>query len=57
MKDNIRFYGSIVWLIITGCLVASAFMVLITWGDHLQYLYASAVIWIIASVVTLIASL
>ncbi len=57
MRDNARFYLSMLWLVLTGCVVASALIVLITWGDHTELLFASLGAWVFATAGTILLSL
>ena len=49
MYENLRVFFSIVWLVATGCLLASLLAFAVTWGDFREYLIASIAIWCIAS--------
>lgn len=56
MKDNFRLMFSIVWLIASGAVFATAWMVLISWGGYLDYLYASVATWCVATIGTIVTS-
>ena len=49
MYENFRLVFSILWLVATGALLATLFVVVITWGGHLDYFYAAAVTWVRAA--------
>ena len=57
MKENFRLFFSILWLIATGCVLASIFLIVFTWGDHLNYLYASLAVWAVATAGAIITAL
>ena len=57
MYENFRLFFSILWLVASGCLLASIFIVIITWGGHLDYLYTAIAVWVIASVGAIVTSL
>lgn len=50
MKDNFRVFFSIIWLIATTLMVATGFIVLLTWGEYLPYFYTTIVVWCIATI-------
>ena len=57
MYENIRLFFSILWLVASGCLLASIFIVIVTWGGHFDYLYTAAAVWVIASIGAIVTSL
>lgn len=56
MYENLRLFFSILWLAATGCLLATIFIVIVTWGN-LDYFYTALVVWIIASLGAIVTSL
>ena len=57
MKENIRLFFSILWLVATGCVLASVFLIIFTWGGHLNYLYISLAVWAVATAGAIITAL
>ncbi len=57
MYENFRLFFSILWLVATGCLVATIFIVIISWGGHLNYLYTALGVWVVASIGAIVTSL
>lgn len=39
MYDNARLFFSILWLLSVGAFVSSAFLVVLTWGEYLDFFY------------------
>jgi hypothetical protein len=57
MKENLRLIFSLAWVPATGALIASTLIVIISMGDHVDYLLWSLGAWIITTVGTVVTSL
>ncbi len=57
MIENLRLFFSILWLVMTGCLLASILAWIITWGGYTDYVYTAAALWVIASIGAIYTSL
>lgn len=57
MYENVRLFFSILWLAATGSLVASMCAFIFTWGGFVDYLSASALVWVFASIGAIVTSL
>ena len=57
MYENFRLFFSILWLVASGCLLASIFIVIVTWGGHVDFLYTSAIAWVVATIGAIVTSL
>lgn len=57
MYENFRLVFSIIWLIATACVLASALAFIFTWGDYLEFLYISVAVWCIATLGAIVTSI
>ncbi|MFZ2887150.1 MAG: hypothetical protein WA021_05015 [Minisyncoccia bacterium] len=57
MNENLRLFFSVLWFISFGCAIAALCAVVVSWGDHTEFLYASLALVAISSVGAIITSL
>jgi hypothetical protein len=57
MYENFRLAFSVIWLIATACVLASALAFIFTWGGYLDFLYISVAVWCISTLGAIVTSL
>jgi hypothetical protein len=57
MYENARLFFSLLWLAAVGATLASALAVLVSWGDHFEFLIGSVITLGVATAGAVITSL